>query len=113
MAVHSLTVKQMISRIRQVFPDAPETYIMSLLNDALVEAATYSTKSMTAKVTVTADKTFYNLSDSATDSSGNTLELNRVDFMDDNGDYIKIPRLLDGETLMFDITSEAAIESPD
>ena len=34
--------------------------------------------------------------------------------MDDNGDYIKIPRLLDGETLMFDITSETnAIEQPD
>ena len=116
MAVHSLTVKQMISRIRQVFPNAPETYIMSLLNDALVEAATYSTKSMTAKVSITANKTFYDLSDSGTDSSGNTLELNklyRVDFMDDSGDYIKIPRLLDGETLMFDITTEAAIESSD
>ena len=37
----------------------------------------------------------------------------RVDFMDDDGDYIKIPRLLDGETLMFDITAETAIEQPD
>ena len=116
MAVHSLTVKQIISRIRQVFPDAPEAYIMSLLNDALVEAATYSTKSMTAKINVTANKMFYDLSDSGTDSSSNTLELNklyRVDFMDDDGDYIKIPRLLDGETLMFDIDTEAAIEQPD
>jgi hypothetical protein len=34
--------------------------------------------------------------------------------MDDDGDYIKIPRLLDGETLMFDIASETeGIESPD
>ena len=27
MAVHSLTVKQIISRVRQAFPDAPENYI--------------------------------------------------------------------------------------
>jgi|TARA_R110000824_G_scaffold2912_8_gene13273 hypothetical protein len=116
MAVHSLTVKQIISRVRQVFPDAPEAYIMSLINDALVEAGTYSNKTMSAKVNVVADQMFYNISDSATDSSSNTLELNkvyRVDFMDSDGDYIKIPRLLDGETLVSDITSESAIEQPD
>tara|TARA_R100000808_G_scaffold16176_1_gene36701 strand:- start:1226 stop:1579 length:354 start_codon:yes stop_codon:yes gene_type:complete len=117
MSVHSLTVKQIISRVRQVFPDASESYIISLLNDGLVEAGLYSTKSMAAKVGVVADQMFYSLNDSAQDSSNNALEINkiyRVDFMDDNGDYIKIPRLLDGETLMFDITSETnAIEQPD
>ena len=116
MAVHSLTVKQIISRVRQVFPDAPEAYIMSLINDGLVEAGLYSTKNKSAKITITANQTFYNLSDSAQDSSNYTLELNkiyRVDLMDDEGEYIKIPRLLNGETLVFDITSESAIEQPD
>ena len=116
MAVHSLTAKQIISRVRQVFPDAPESYIISLLNDALVEAGLYSTKSMSAKLNVVADQMFYDMSDTATDSSNNTLEMNklyRVDFMDDNSDYIKIPRLLDGETLMFDMSSESSVEQPD
>ena len=116
MPVHSLTVKQIISRVRQVFPDAPESYIISLLNDALVEAGLYSTKSMSAKLNVVADQMFYDMSDTATDSSNNTLEMNklyRVDFMDDNSDYIKIPRLLDGETLMFDMSSESSVEQPD
>ena len=116
MAVHSLTVKQIISRVRQVFPDAPESYIVSLLNDALVEAGLYSTKSMSAKLNVVADQMYYDMSDTATDSSNNTLEMNklyRVDFMDDNSDYIKIPRLLDGETLMFDMSSESSVEQPD
>ena len=116
MAVHSLTVKQIISRVRQVFPDAPEAYIMSLLNDALVEAGAYSTKTMTSKIDIVADQMFYDMSDSATDSSNNALELNklyRVDFMDSSDDYIKIPRLLDGETLMFDMASEDSIEEPD
>ncbi len=116
MAVHSLSVKQIISRIRQIFPDASEVYIMSLLNDALVECGLYSSKSMSAKIDIVADQMFYDVSDKAKDSSNNTLELNKiyaVNFMDDNGDYIKIPRLLDGETLMFDITSESGIEQPD
>jgi hypothetical protein len=32
--------------------------------------------------------------------------------MDDAGDYIMVPRSLDGEPLMFDITSESAIKEP-
>lgn len=116
MAVHSLTVKQIISRVRQVFPDAPETYIMSLINDALVECGLYSNKSMVAKIDVEKNKTYYDLSDSGNDSSGNALELNkvyRVDFIDNSGDYIKIPRLLNGETLVSDINTESSIEQPD
>ena len=30
MAIQSLTVKQIISRVRQVFPNAPETYMDKL-----------------------------------------------------------------------------------
>ena len=36
MAVHSLTVKKIISRVRQAFPEAPETYIMNVINEAIV-----------------------------------------------------------------------------
>jgi hypothetical protein len=36
----------------------------------------------------------------------------RVDVMDDDDDYIRVPRVLDGEPLMFDNTSESAIEEP-
>ena len=61
MAVHTITAKQVLSRVRQVFPDAPEAYILSLLNDALVEAGLYSTKTMSSKIDVTADKMFYDL----------------------------------------------------
>ena len=44
MAVHALTVKKIISMVRQVFSDAPETYVMALINEALVEAGKYKTK---------------------------------------------------------------------
>ena len=32
--------------------------------------------------------------------------------MDNEGDYIQIPRVLDGEPLMFDITSESVLKEP-
>jgi len=115
MAIHSLTVKQIISRVRQVFPDAPEVYIMSLVNDAINELGQYSQKSMSAKINIVANQTFYDLSDSATDSSSNAMGINkvhRVDVMDNDDDYIRVPRVLDGEPLMFDITSESAIKEP-
>jgi len=115
MAIHSLTVKQIISRVRQVFPDAPETYIISLINDALNELGQYSQKSMSAKINIVADQMFYDLSDGRRDTSNNVMGINkiyRVDVMDNDGDYIRVPRVLDGEPLMFDITSESAIEEP-
>ncbi len=115
MAIHSLTVKQIISRVRQVFPDAPEVYIISLVNDAINELGQYSQKSMSAKINIVANQTFYDLSDSATDSSSNAMGINkvhRVDIMDNDDDYIRVPRVLDGEPLMFDIASESAIKEP-
>ena len=95
MAIHSLTVKQIISRVRQVFPDAPETYIISLINDALNELGQYSQKSMSAKINIVADQMFYDLSD-----TGSGIEVNkvfRVDFMDSDGNYINIPRLIEND----------------
>ena len=115
MAVHALTVKKIISRVRQVFPDAPEAYIMSLVNEALVEMGNHHTKVVKAKINTVANQMFYDISDSANDSSSNKLEANkifRVDLMDNEGDYIKIPRLVDKGILLMDVTSEA-INEPD
>jgi Flp pilus assembly secretin CpaC len=101
MAVHSLTVKKIISRVRQIFPDAPETYIINLINEALVEIGNYSTKVEYAKANSVADQQWYTLSDS---NSG--IEVNkvfRVDFMDSSGEYVKIPRLLNGEIQTMDV----------
>ena len=63
----------MISRIRQVFPDAPENYIINLINEALVEIGNYSTKVEYAKTNAVKDQQWYTLSDS---NSG--IEVNKV-----------------------------------
>ena len=101
MAVNRLNVKKIISRVRQVFPDAPETYIINLINECLVDLGKYSTKVEYAKTTTVADQQWYTLSDS---NAG--VEINkvfRVDFMDASGDYVKIPRLINNEIPTMDI----------
>ena len=108
-----MTVKQIISRVRLVFPNTPENYIINLINDALVETGMYNSKTEYAKITTVADQTWYNLSDLAKDSSGNRLDLNkvfRVDFMDNEGDYIRIPRLLDKNVTMSDL--DTTLDTP-
>ena len=117
MAVHKISVKQIVSRVHQTFPNAPESYIINLINDALVEIGMFSTKPVQAKMSTVADQMFYDISDSAKDSNGNNLEANkvfRVDLMDNDGDYIKIPRLVDKNILLMDAdSSESALEIPD
>ena len=102
MAVHSLTVKKIISRVRQAFPDAPETYIMNIINEAIVELGKYGTKIEYAKATTVADQMWYTLSD--TNAGIEVNKVFRVDFMDASSDYVKIPRLLNNEIQTMDLT---------
>jgi hypothetical protein len=106
MAVHSLTVKKIISIVRQVFPDAPQAYIIELINEALVEAGKYNSKIEYAKTTTVADQQWYTLKEQVAGASNSNIEVNkvyRVDFMDSAGDYVKIPRLLNNEIQTMDI----------
>ena len=101
MAVHALTVKKIISRVRQAFPNAPETYIINLINEAIVEIGKYNTKVEYAKTNTVADQQWYTLSD--TNSGVEINKVFRVDFMDSKGVYVKIPRLLENEIPTMDI----------
>ena len=113
MALHTIGVKNLISRVREIFPDAPENYIMMLINDALVELGLYNVRNMKAKISTVADQMWYKIGDDAVDINSKELKLNklfRVDFMDSDGDYIQIPRLLDTNILLNDATNESAID---
>ena len=116
MSVRTITVKEIISRVRQVFPDAPEKYIMSLINDALVELGMYNSKVSTAKISTAANQMHYSLADAAKDTSDNILEVNKVFkvyIMDDDGDYMQIPRIINTNILLTDVSSESALNVPD
>lgn len=116
MAVHSLSVKKIISRVRQVFPNASENYIINLINDGLVEIGNHHTKIVQGKISTVANQLSYNIGDESKDSNGNNLEANkvfRVDLMDSEGDYIRIPRQISKDLLLWDATNESAINEPD
>ena len=102
MATHRLTVKQILSRIREVFPNAQETYVMALLNDALTDLGKYNVKYESAKTDSTSGKLWYTLS-----YANSGIEVNKVfkvSFMDDDGDYRQIPRLVENEIFVEDLT---------
>ena len=106
MAVHKLTVKQILSRVRQTFPDAPETYVINLINEALVELGKYNTKIEYAKLSTVADQQWYTLKEQVGSATNSGVEINKVyrlDFMDSAGDYTKIPRLINNEIQTTDI----------
>ena len=106
MAVHGLTVKQILSRVRQTFPDAPETYVINLINEALVELGKYNTKIEYAKLSTVADQQWYTLKEQVDSATNSGVEINkfyRLDFMDSAGDYTKIPRLINNEIQTTDI----------
>jgi hypothetical protein len=114
MAVHKISVKELISRVRQVFPDAPDTYILNLINDALVQIGMYSTKSLQAKLNLTANQMWYSIGDDANDWLGKNLEANkiyRVDLVDNEGDYIQIPRLVNKDILLMDTFPDGEVST--
>lgn len=101
MGLHRLTVKQILSRVRELFPDIQETYGMSLINDAVVELGKYNVKYSSAKTSSVSDQMWYTLSDA--DSGINVNKVFKVSFMDNAGDYKKIPRLIYNETEIEDL----------
>ena len=56
------------------------------------------------------------MADAAKDTSDNILEVNKVFkvyIMDDDGDYMQIPRIIDTNILLTDVSSESALNVPD
>ncbi len=101
MAIHRLTVKQIISRVRMVFPNAPENYLMNLINDAQVEMSIHNTKKKRVQKTTVKDQRYYSIKD--TDGTlPDVSKINRVDFMNSDGEYIQIPRLTTARTKLND-----------
>jgi len=99
-----LSVKEIISRVKQIFPESSDAYLISLTNDAILEIGKYGTKMEYVKTNVVKGQRWYNLSD----NSG--IEVNKVtdvSYMDDSGDYMKIPRLLNYHEIPLTDTDES------
>ena len=102
MAVHSKSVKRIMSIIRQTFPDAGEIDILEKMNDSLVHAGKFNVKYESATADLTTDKRRYTLSDS--DSGIEVMKIRKVSIMDTDGDYIRIRRLGMNDVALEDVT---------
>ena len=99
---NTITVKQILSRVREVFPEIQETYAMALINDALTEVGKFNVKHESAKTDSVADKKWYTVNDTNSGIEANKIE--QVYFMDDDGYYRLIKRLVVGKTNIQDLT---------
>ena len=101
MPVRKISVREIVSRVKQVFPDVPDTYIIHLLNDGILELGKHNTKVEYDKVSSIEDQMWYDISDV---SGMDINSIFRISYMDSGGDYVKIPRLLSNEILRMDLT---------
>jgi|TARA_Y100000310_G_scaffold12710_1_gene13096 transcriptional regulator CtsR len=93
-----MTFKQILSRIRKVHPDAGETYVKALVNDALLELRKYKVSRQYDKISTVEDQRWYNIGDRNSDFKVDKIYA--VYYKNGDGTYRKIPRLLDYDRLI-------------
>lgn len=94
-----ITGKKIYSRVLQAVPDVTETYVKNLINEALVDLGQYNTKTEYAKTNLTNKQQWYGLQD---DRSITVNKVFRCSILNTDGEYIKIPRLLNQDVKITD-----------
>ena len=92
-----MTFKEILSRVRKVHPDAGETYVKALVNDAIRDLRKYKVTRRFAKLDVVENQRFYNIGDR--NSNLRVDKIHGVYYKDNENEYRKIPRLLDYQDL--------------
>lgn len=103
-----MSIQNIISRVKVIFPESTDVYLVNLINDAILDIGKYNVKMEFVKTNVIKGQRWYNLSD----NSG--IEVNKisdVSYMDDSGDYMKIPRLINYHMIPLTDTDET-VDSP-
>ena len=91
MAAIEFNGKKIYSRVLQAVPDISENYVKSLINEALVDLSQYDLKTEYAKADLNNNQMWYGLAD---DRAVTINKVYRCSILNDEGDYIRIPRLL-------------------
>lgn len=99
---NTITVKQILSRVRELFPECQETYAMALINDALTESGKYNVKHESARTNAVSGTKWYTIND--TNSGIEANKVTNVYFLDDDDKYRMIKRLVTGKTERQDLT---------
>ena len=95
MAAIEFSLREILSRVRQVVPDASEAYVLNLVNQGLSDMGRYNTKREYGKTNLVNSQLWYGLDD---DRDITVNKVFRVSILNSDGEYIQIPRLLNQET---------------
>jgi len=91
--------KKIFSRVQQAIPDVSENYVKNLINEALVDLGQYDLKTEYAKADLNNGQMWYGLAD---DRAVTINKVYRCSILTDEGEYIRIPRLLQQEIPLTD-----------
>ena len=97
----SLTIKSVISQLEQMFGRQPENYMLTLVNEGLMDiAVTKQENVVSAKTNLEVKKRWYDL-------DASVIDVVKVEILDTNDRYVMIPRLADSHRLLRDDTDES------
>ena len=99
MAAIEFNGKQILSRVQQAVPDVSENYVINLINEALIDLGQYNLKTEYAKTNLANNQMWYGLND---DRAITVNKVFRCSILNSDGEYIKIPRLVNQETKITD-----------
>ena len=97
----SLTINSVISQLEKIFGRQPENYMLTLVNEGLMDiAVTKQENILSAKSNLEIKKRWYEL-------DADVIDVVKVEILDTNNRYIIIPRLADSHNLLRDDTDES------
>ena len=97
----SLTIKSVISQLEKIFGRQPENYMLTLVNEGLMDiAVTKQENVVSAKTNLEKKKRWYEL-------PSNTIDIVKVEILDTNDRYVMIPKLADSHRILRDDTDES------
>jgi hypothetical protein len=97
-----MTVKELIQQIEYTMGRQPEQYMVQLINDALMDMSGKVQHYTTEKIqNLNSKQRWYKLDDSV-------IDVTRVEILDNNDRYVRIPMLADSHRLLKDDTDETS-----
>ena len=89
-----MTPKNIIEQLENIFGRQPEAYMIRLMNDGLIEMASKKQEYLvSAKTNLEQYKRWYSLDDQV-------IDVTKVEILDTNNRYIRIPKLADPHLLL-------------
>ena len=99
MAAIEFSGKEIYSRVKQAVPDVSENYVLSLINEALIDLGQYNLKTEYGKTNMVNGQMWYGLDD---DRDITIYKVFRCSILNSDSEYVVIPRLVNQEVKVTD-----------